>query len=91
MACGYPPAGYTAPAGTPAAPGGAPTALPDGELEKEYAHDFENVDAKLEKGALPDGLVLKRGKISGTPTKEGAFPITVLSKEYTITIKPKAQ
>jgi len=74
-------------------------ALPEGVKDKEYpGHDFKDEKAELvksEKSKLPNGLEIKEGKLSGTPTEAGTFTLTIKSgeepKNYSLTIKEKEE
>ena len=76
--------------------------LPTGEVGTAYTAELKAdgtapITWSVTDGALPDGLKLENGVISGTPTAEGTSTFTVTatndigndSKEYTLTIAPK--
>lgn len=76
--------------------------LPDGTVDESYSATLEAIDGEGEpyswavtEGALPAGLELDAatGEISGTPTEEGSFTVTVQvdgegTAEFTVTIAP---
>jgi len=73
---------------------------PDLEVGIETDYSFsckanEKYNWSMVKGALPKGLTFRNGKLSGTPTEAGKFPITLqlssntqtLSKDFTLIVK----
>ena len=64
-----------------------PTSLPAGTVNTAYSQQFAQVGAVgavtwSETGALPAGVTLTAaGRLAGTPTVKGAFPITVTVKD----------
>ena len=74
--------------------------LSEGEVDKNYsqilASDNNPTSWSVTNGALPNGLTLEKGTISGTPTAAGTSTFTVKaentagsdSKELTLTINP---
>lgn len=85
---------------TVSAPAITTESLPDGTMDKPYTATLEATGNNITWSAsgLPAGLTLdaNTGAITGTPTTNGRFPVTVTatnsvdsaSKEYTLNIKP---
>lgn len=77
------------------------TTLTAGTVDESYTKKFSASGDRpytwtITAGALPDGLTMENGTISGTPTKDGDFTFTVCvtneagkeEKEFTLKIKP---
>ncbi|MBQ6418637.1 MAG: putative Ig domain-containing protein, partial [Synergistaceae bacterium] len=96
----YDPDEYSDPEPDPetAAPVITTSSLPSGTVDVPYSFEFEANGEKpitwTAEGTLPEGLVFKDGKLTGTPTAAGSFKLTVTAthdfdsaaKDFTLTI-----
>ena len=87
---------------TVSAPAITTESLPDGTVDKPYTATLEatgnNITWSVTEGTLPEGLTLNEstGEITGIPTTDGQFQITVtatnsvgsIDRTYTLNIKP---